>query len=167
MNYEDFVDTSLDVKPAKIMRIITCYMYSRSHYKHPVFLYVSDDLEWGKLNLLPRTRTTRDLYFVGEGFPSAAYRWNLAPLSHNTFDIVKCFILRSVGHDMAVMSLSNHTIISRGTFSYWMGFLSGGRVIRPEYFPEFRIEGSPYKSHYNEDPLKTSSPTSPLMFDHY
>ena len=49
-------------------------MYSRSHYKHPVFLYVSDDIEWGKVNLLPRTRTTRDLYFVGEGLPSATYR---------------------------------------------------------------------------------------------
>ena len=62
-------------------------MYSRSHYKHPVFLYVSDDIEWGKLNLLPRTRTTQDLYFVGEGLPSAAYRWDWARnLKHSIVD---------------------------------------------------------------------------------
>ena len=76
-NYEDFGRTEkliADVQPEKMTRIITCFLYSRSHYKHPVFLYVSDDLEWGKLNLLPRTRTTRDLYFVGEGLPSTANR---------------------------------------------------------------------------------------------
>jgi len=106
----------------------------RAHYKNPVFLYVSDDLEWGKRHLLPHAkRTTQDLFFVGDGLPRN---------------------VDSVGHDLAVMSLCNHTIISRGTFSYWMGFLAGGNVVRPDHFPEFRKYGEMYHTQLNKDPLK-------------
>jgi galactoside 2-L-fucosyltransferase 1/2 len=47
-------------------------------------------------------------------------------------------IFCSVGHDLAVMSLCNHTIISHGTFSFWAGFLAGGSVISPNHFPSLR-----------------------------
>ena len=44
----------------------------------------------------------------------------------------------SIGHDLALMSLCNHTIVSHGTFSFWAGYLAGGYVIRPEHFQEYR-----------------------------
>ena len=43
-----------------------------------------------------------------------------------------------IGHDLAVMSLSNHTILSRGTFSYWSGFLAGGSTVLPCHFRPYR-----------------------------
>ena len=33
--------------------------------------------------------------------------------------------------DMAMMSMCNHTILSYGTFSFWSGFLAGGKRIIP------------------------------------
>ena len=45
----------------------------------------------------------------------------------------------SIGHDLALMSLCNHTIISHGTFSYWSGYFAGGSVIRPEHFVKYRL----------------------------
>ena len=44
----------------------------------------------------------------------------------------------SIGHDLALMSLCNHTILSHGTFSYWSGYFAGGLVIRPEHFHLYR-----------------------------
>ena len=44
----------------------------------------------------------------------------------------------SIGHDLALMSLCNHTIISHGTFSYWAGYFAGGLVVRPEHFSTYR-----------------------------
>ena len=32
---------------------------------------------------------------------------------------------------MAIMSMCNHTILSYGTFSFWSGFLAGGKRIIP------------------------------------
>ena len=46
----------------------------------------------------------------------------------------------SIGHDLALMSLCNHTILSHGTFSYWSGYFAGGLVIRPEHFNQYRYE---------------------------
>jgi hypothetical protein len=49
-----------------------------------------------------------------------------------------CLYISSIGHDMALMSMCNHTILTYGTFSYWLGFLAGGDVILPMHFPEYR-----------------------------
>ena len=46
----------------------------------------------------------------------------------------------SIGHDLAVMSLCNHTILTYGTFSHWAGFLAGGSRVLPMHFPEYRFE---------------------------
>ena len=42
-------------------------MLSREKYKNVIFLYVSDDLQWGKTTLEARNLKHGDLYFVGEG----------------------------------------------------------------------------------------------------
>ena len=34
-----------------------------------------------------------------------------------------------IGHDLAVMSQCNHAVASRGTFSFWVGFLAGGKIV--------------------------------------
>ena len=67
-----------------------------------------------------------------------------------------------MGHDLAVMSLCNHTIVSKGTFSFWMGFLSGGNVVRPDHFGDYRKPGVVYDKHLFQDPLK--NPQSRLMY---
>ena len=36
-----------------------------------------------------------------------------------------------IGTDLAILSRCNHTILSYGTFSFWAGFLSGGKRIIP------------------------------------
>ena len=36
-----------------------------------------------------------------------------------------------LGMDMALLANCNHTILSYGTFSFWSGFLSGGKRIIP------------------------------------
>ena len=42
--------------------------------------------------------------------------------------------------DLAIMTLSDHTIITAGTFSWWAGFLAGGTVV---YLADYPIPGSP------------------------
>ena len=36
-----------------------------------------------------------------------------------------------IGLDLAIISQCNHTILSHGTFSFWAGFLAGGKRIIP------------------------------------
>ncbi len=81
-----------------------------------VFAFVSDDPDWGRRNLAPRVKQG-DLHFAGDGVPDDA---------------------DSVGHDLALLSLCNHTILSYGTFSFWGGFLAGGAAVVPYHFPEYR-----------------------------
>ena len=42
-------------------------LFHRLEYKYPVFLYVSDDIDWGKANLIPKNKRYEDLFLVGEG----------------------------------------------------------------------------------------------------
>ncbi|XP_013418561.1 galactoside 2-alpha-L-fucosyltransferase 2-like isoform X2 [Lingula anatina] len=44
--------------------------------------------------------------------------------------------------DLAILSRTNHVIISVGTFSWWAGYLSGGEVVYPKKWP---AEGSIYQ----------------------
>ncbi len=82
--------------------------YFREEYDNCAFLYVSDDMPWGRKNL---KSDKGDLFFVSDGDSDSD---------------------ESVGFDLAVLTSSNHTIISRGTFSMWGAMLSGG-----EYYTEY------------------------------
>merc|ERR1712110_1208208 len=75
----------------------------REHYGDVVFVYISDDLQWGK-NRLEKKANTRnmEIYFAGDDFDS----------------VLKDRNRDSIGHDLALMALCNHTILSHGTFSY-------------------------------------------------
>ena len=77
--------------------------YYREEYDHPIFLYISDDMKWGRRNL----KDERDVFFVGCGDP-------------NDIDCV--------GKDLAILAFSNHTITSHGSFGHWGSYLSGGEI---------------------------------------
>lgn len=66
------------------------------------FLYVSDDMQWGQQNMKNKAG---DIFFVGDG-------------DSEDDD--------AVAYDLAILSSSDHTIKSRGTFSLWASMLSGG-----------------------------------------
>lgn len=63
---------------------------------------------------------------------------NLNTVKNGANDNWTVFSSSSIGHDLAVASLCNHTIISYGTFSLWVGFLAGGIIMSPFHFPEYR-----------------------------
>ncbi|XP_059088423.1 uncharacterized protein LOC131884607 isoform X1 [Tigriopus californicus] len=119
------------LKPSYYLHAMEMY---REHFKNVIFIYISDDLQWGKTHLRPRTKAG-DLYFGGQGSPHESH---------------------SIGFDLALMSLCNHTILSYGTFSYWVGFMAGGSVILPKHFPDYRT-GSDAKAFYHH-PLKNPFP---------
>jgi galactoside 2-L-fucosyltransferase 1/2 len=106
-----------DLKPSYFLQAMDLF---REHFqqklkKDVVFVYVSDDLEWGKKHVLPRVGSG-DLFLAGEGLPDS---------------------VDSIGHDMAVLAACNHTIMTYGTFGFWSAFLAGGSVVLPQHFPEY------------------------------
>ena len=82
------------------------------------FIYVSDDMEWGRKHLPPGGYEEEDdLYFVGDG------ERHLADEGEDR---------DAASFDLALLASCNHTIITRGTFSMWASILAGG-----EYFTEY------------------------------
>ena len=73
------------------------------------FIYVSDDLEWGRINIGAK-QGGKNVFFIGEEEESKG------PL------------------DLALLANCNHTIQSYGSFSYYAGFLAGGYKIIPEHY---------------------------------
>ena len=68
------------------------------------FIYVSDDLEWGRINIGAK-QGGKNVFFIGEEEESKG------PL------------------DLALLANCNHTIQSYGSFTYHAGFLAGGYKI--------------------------------------
>jgi len=95
--------------------------YFREEYapKKAAFLYVSDDMTWGRKNL-----KAKDLFFVGEGNGDK---------------------VESVGKDLAVLAVCQHSIVTWGSFSMWSAFLAGG-----EYYNEY----GPIVPHHANYPKK-------------
>ena len=88
------------------------------------------------------------MFYLKYHLPWSSSKLGLARVHTRTFNTysaalhVMLFIIPtitfSIGHDLALMSLCNHTILSHGTFSYWSGYFAGGFVIRPEHFHQYR-----------------------------
>eukprot|EP00090_Calanus_glacialis_P002682 TRINITY_DN12009_c0_g1_i1.p1 TRINITY_DN12009_c0_g1~~TRINITY_DN12009_c0_g1_i1.p1 ORF type:complete len:262 (+),score=54.03 TRINITY_DN12009_c0_g1_i1:50-787(+) len=91
--------------------------FYREKYKNVIFLYVSDDMEWGRFRLLPRVQTG-DLFLAGALTDSS----------------ISGDVDLAAGYDLSLLSLCNHTILSYGTFSYWAGVLAGGYIFAPENY---------------------------------
>jgi galactoside 2-L-fucosyltransferase 1/2 len=86
----------------------SCLITYRDEYESVAFLYVSDDMDWSRKHIKDEHG---DLFFVSQG-------------KNDDPD--------SIGFDLAIMAHSNHTVISRGTYSMWGSLLCGG-----EYYTEY------------------------------
>ena len=75
--------------------------------KKVTFLLITDDIAWCQKHL---TKNFRDLFIVSS-------------LSRSHQD--------SIGHDLGVMSYCQHALISHGSFSGWISFMTEGDVISP------------------------------------
>ena len=95
--------------------------YFREEFDNVIFLYVSDDMEWGRRNL--RGLGEGDLFFAG-GRSAGEVRsiWRKIPISsHINFQL----------KDLAVLAACSHTVITWGTFSMWAALLAGGEYFGP------------------------------------
>ena len=98
------------------------------------FLIISDDIQWCKKHLYKKK--VKDVYFVSKDISDTTkIDWSL--LEDN--DAKKMALIDSTGHDLAVMSMSNHTILSRGSFSYYSSIFAGSGVkILPCHFQAYQ-----------------------------
>jgi len=68
-----------------------------------VFVYVSDDMKWGRKNL----KDSKNLFFLGCG-------------SGNDLDCI--------AKDFALLGSCNHTITTHGTYGHWAAYFAGGEI---------------------------------------
>ena len=112
------------------------HLYRQKFQKHNkqkrlVFVFVSDDLQWGKDKILNRVKE-RDLYFGGSGLPN---------------------MKDGIGQDFALLAHCNHTIESHGSFSYFAGAFAGGFKIKPNHFPKYREPRHRNNKFWTQDPF--------------
>ena len=97
--------------------------YFREEYEHPVFLYVSDDMKWGRRNLRKKARGSdkdepeQDNQLDSSDLPSLFF------VGCGDGDSPDC-----IGKDLAVLAACNHTVTTHGTFGHWAAYLAGGEV---------------------------------------
>ena len=92
--------------------------YFRSKYHSVVFILCSDDLKWVENTFV--NNMTRDV---------VVSRGNPGPI------------------DLAILSSCGHVIISRGTFSWWAGWLTAGTTI---YYKYYHPKGSLAAAYHQE-----------------
>ena len=86
------------------------------------FVYVSDDMEWGRKNLGKLNKDDHnDIYFEGAGEADRGQE------SHSP-DGETLLTSKSSSADFALLASCNHTISTRGTFTIWAGRYAGGEV---------------------------------------
>ena len=94
-----------------------------------VFIYVSDDPEWGR-QYLKNKKGSKNLFIIGNSSDADGK------------------------HDLALLASCNHTIQSYGSFTYFAGFLAGGLRIIPEHFDEYDpLKANPFKKNPLGNPL--------------
>ena len=95
-------------------------------------------MNWGRENLAHLSKN--DLYFIGNADSESLGN------GHNT-DAPKEKELtpRSSSLDFALLSLCNHTIATRGTFSMWVSRFAGGKVLT-EFSPGYKEFKGRYKA---------------------
>ena len=86
-----------------------------------IFIVVTNDLPWSKANL-----KRKGVFFTGDSGP------------------------KSWGEDFAIALACKHTVMSVGTFGWWMGFLTGGDVVYFKNWVKGRpwYDGGQYFPHY-------------------
>ena len=100
-----------------------------------IFVVITDDISWCKQHVKKRAK---DVFIVSQP---------------------KAELYDGIGHDLAVMSKCNHTIISRGSFSYFSSILAGGATILPCHFEEYKLKD---KEDDNDDTCNRHPLHTPL-----
>ncbi|XP_069461332.1 galactoside alpha-(1,2)-fucosyltransferase 2-like [Ambystoma mexicanum] len=88
--------------------------YFRDRYTSPVFVVTSNDMEWCRQNI---NGTQGEVHFAGDGIEG------------------------SPGRDFALLAHCNHTIMSIGTFGFWVGYLVSGETV---YLANFTLPDSDF-----------------------
>lgn len=95
-----------------------------------IFLVITDDVSWCQKNVKKRSK---DVWIVSQS---------------------QAEMYSGIGHDLAVMSKCNHSIISRGSFSYFSSILAGGATILPCHFHEYKLKSENDNFICNRHPLQ-------------
>lgn len=111
-------------------------LFIQKYNNSVMFLYVSDDKEWGEGHF------RRDRSVV---------------ISRSESEPIE-----ATGEDLALLSLCDHMIITRGTYSKWAARLAGGLYIRPCMFAHTstREEIEEARTRWPADPLSDIWQTS-------
>ena len=115
----------------------------REKYRRVVFIYVSDDMDWGREKIKKRLKS-KDFYLAG------------SLLDPQLASLPKL----SAAYDLSLLTLCNHTITSYGTYSFWAGFLAGqakGVRIIPPFFPKYKT-ASQVSYHFHVEPFTSKLP---------
>ncbi|CAB4055211.1 unnamed protein product [Lepeophtheirus salmonis] len=113
-DHHEFMKVNFDIDPLPLSYFKDAMEYFREDLEgeaRPVFIYVSDDMDWGR----ERLGNEKDIHFVGKG----------------TKDGVNVHLEDQV-YDLALLIKCNKTIVTRGTYSLWVSILVGG-----EYYTEY------------------------------
>ncbi|KAG8434094.1 hypothetical protein GDO86_012460 [Hymenochirus boettgeri] len=95
--------------------------YFRKKYKEPVFVVASNGMDWCKENI---DNSEGDVYFSGDGNESTP------------------------GKDFTLLASCNHTIMTIGTFGFWVSYLVGGETI---YLTNFTLPESDFLKLFHYD----------------
>ncbi|OCT73165.1 galactoside alpha-(1,2)-fucosyltransferase 2 [Xenopus laevis] len=95
--------------------------YFRKKYPESVFVVASNGMDWCKENI---DNSKGDVYFSGDGNESTP------------------------GKDFALLASCNHTIMTIGTFGFWVSYLVGGETI---YLTNFTLPESEFLKLFHYD----------------
>ena len=129
-DHADFVKRQLNLEPIYDEYYNDGMDYFRDNYDNCVFIVASDDIEWCKKHI----DTSKEDVVFSESNPTF-YRDKDGNLSDEDDS--------KAAYDLVLLSSCNHTVVSRGTFSFWVAMLAGG-----EYFTENGIIVPP--QHYGQ-----------------
>ncbi|KAM4650438.1 galactoside alpha-(1,2)-fucosyltransferase 2-like isoform 1-T2 [Discoglossus pictus] len=95
--------------------------YFRNKYENPIFVVASNGMDWSKENI---DSSKGDVFFSGDGNESTP------------------------GKDFALLASCNHTIMTVGTFGFWVSYLVGGETI---YLTNFTLPESEFMKVFHYD----------------
>ncbi|CAH2329949.1 galactoside 2-alpha-L-fucosyltransferase 2-like [Pelobates cultripes] len=94
--------------------------YFRNKYQNPIFVVASNGMDWCKENI---NNSVGDVHFAGDGIEGSPAR------------------------DFALLVHCNHTIMTIGTFGFWVGYMTGGETV---YLANFSLtDFRPYRRMIN------------------
>ncbi len=125
----------IPVDPAYYLDAIELYRKRFSKKKFNLaFIYVSDDLNWGRKRIGATKGGSKNVFFISEESEDKS------------------------PYDLALLASCNHTILSYGSFGYFAGFLSNGYKIIPEHFKRFRKREHAHIKKLDMDPFDSPLP---------